>query len=160
MFWCWFFWFGFCLFGLCVCLPVFGCLFLVSLCFFACLSSFTDWCTAHKQQFREQKKQRHKNPPQQGEELFADLSTSNHGEDSISSGFAPRSLSSLALRHANSSKLRILRKSLTILKALCKLSPPLLIFGRIVKLHPHFWDLHLPVASPLQIVPLPPYSVG
>ena len=48
--------FGFCLFGLCVCLPVFGCLFLVSLCFFACLSSFTDWCTAHKQQFREQKK--------------------------------------------------------------------------------------------------------
>ena len=51
---------GFCvcffLFGLCVCLPVFGCLFLVSLCFFACLSSFTDWCTAHRQQFREQKK--------------------------------------------------------------------------------------------------------
>ena len=42
-------------FGLCVCLPVFGCLFPVSLCFFACLSSFTDWCTAHRQQFREQK---------------------------------------------------------------------------------------------------------
>ena len=57
--WLWCSGFGFCvwcLFGLCVCLPVFGCLFLVSLCFFACLSSFTDWCTAHRQQFREQKK--------------------------------------------------------------------------------------------------------
>ena len=42
-------------FGLFVCLPVFGCLFPDSLCFFACLSSFTDWCTAHRQQFREQK---------------------------------------------------------------------------------------------------------
>ena len=39
-----------------VCLPVFGCLFPDSLCFFACLSSFTDWCTAHRQQFREQQK--------------------------------------------------------------------------------------------------------
>ena len=28
---------------------------LVSLCSFARLSSFTDWCTAHRQQFREQK---------------------------------------------------------------------------------------------------------
>ena len=35
---------------------VLGFLFPVSLCFFACLSSFTDWCTAHRQQFREQKK--------------------------------------------------------------------------------------------------------
>ena len=26
------------------------------LCFFACLRSFTDWCTAHRQQSREQKK--------------------------------------------------------------------------------------------------------
>ena len=34
---------------------VLGFLFPVSLCFFACLSSFTDWCTAHRQQFREQK---------------------------------------------------------------------------------------------------------
>ena len=35
---------------------VLGFLVPVSLCFFACLSSFTDWCTAHRQQFREQKK--------------------------------------------------------------------------------------------------------
>ena len=47
------------LFGLLVwALLVFGfflCCF-VSLCSFARLSSFTDWCTAHRQQFREQKK--------------------------------------------------------------------------------------------------------
>ena len=30
----------------------------VSLCFLACLSSLTDWCIAHRQQFREQKKKK------------------------------------------------------------------------------------------------------
>ena len=39
-----------------VCLFVFSVFISFSLCFFACLSSFTDWCTAHKQQFREQKR--------------------------------------------------------------------------------------------------------
>ena len=29
---------------------------LFCLCFYACLRSFTDWCTAHRQQSREQKK--------------------------------------------------------------------------------------------------------
>ena len=33
-------------------------LFLFCLCFFACLRSFTDWCIAHRQQSREQKKQK------------------------------------------------------------------------------------------------------
>ena len=44
-----FFWF-FCLrvFGVCVVFVLFSVfLFPVSLCLFACLSSFTDWCTAH-----------------------------------------------------------------------------------------------------------------
>ena len=34
----------------------FGLVSLLSLCFFACLRSFTDWCIAHRQQSREQKK--------------------------------------------------------------------------------------------------------
>ena len=33
----------------------FGLVSLLSLCFFACLRSFTDWCIAHRQQSREQK---------------------------------------------------------------------------------------------------------
>ena len=42
------FWFGF----------AFGfCFVSCSLCLLACLSSFTDWCIAHKQQSREQKKE-------------------------------------------------------------------------------------------------------
>ena len=44
------FWFGF----------AFGfCFVSCSLCILACLSSFTDWCIAHKQQSREQKKSFH-----------------------------------------------------------------------------------------------------
>ena len=34
----------------------FGLVSQLSLCFVACLRSFTDWCTAHRQQSREQKK--------------------------------------------------------------------------------------------------------
>ena len=34
----------------------FGLVSQLSLCFFACLRSFTDWCIAHRQQSREQKK--------------------------------------------------------------------------------------------------------
>ena len=45
--WCFWLW---CLLGGLVCL--------LSLCFFACLRSFTDWCIAHRQQSREQKKDR------------------------------------------------------------------------------------------------------
>ena len=46
------------LFGLAlfVCLLVWLLCVLCYLCILACLSSFTDWCTAHRQQFREQKK--------------------------------------------------------------------------------------------------------
>ena len=66
----WFFLvFCFCgLFGLFAwgfCFGLFVVLFLVSLCFlhaFARLSSFTDWCIAHRQQSREQKK--HSQRPQ------------------------------------------------------------------------------------------------
>ena len=36
----------------------FGLVSQLSLCFFACLRSFTDWCIAHRQQSREQKKVR------------------------------------------------------------------------------------------------------
>ena len=61
VFWVWFLCLVFVWF---VCLlAFFGCLFLASLCFFACLSSFTDWCTAHRQQFREQKKKRRLSHP-------------------------------------------------------------------------------------------------
>ena len=35
---------------------LFGLVSLLSLCLFACLRSFTDWCIAHRQQSREQKK--------------------------------------------------------------------------------------------------------
>ena len=34
----------------------FGLVSQLSLCFFACLRSFTDWCIVHRQQSREQKK--------------------------------------------------------------------------------------------------------
>ena len=46
------------MFGVCVVFVWFSVsvLFLVPFALFACLISFTDWCTAHRQQFREQKK--------------------------------------------------------------------------------------------------------
>ena len=47
-------WFGCFVFAFLLVFGFFWCC-LISLCSFARLSSFTDWCTAHRQQFREQK---------------------------------------------------------------------------------------------------------
>ena len=52
-------WFGCFVFAFLLVFGFFWCC-LVSLCSFARLSSFTDWCTAHRQQFREKEKSRQK----------------------------------------------------------------------------------------------------